>query len=226
MRSPRATSRPPAPGPAVRPLRLRKRDFVRDAILEAAIDLFAERGFDQTTVDDIVRAAGTSRRSFFRSFESKSDLLARPLVGFGESLREAVDACPPSWTTAEVLRETVLRAASGVAANPRSRTVMEITAKFPAAREALLARVAEMQDRVAGAFARRPGVPREAAPALGALVAAMVGSVCQSWFEGGDDVDLEKCVARVHASVVAALGGASLGRRKSSARSARRRPTR
>ena len=50
-------------------LQARKQEFVRDAIWTAAIDLFAEKGFEETTVDDIVAAAGTSRRTFFRYFE-------------------------------------------------------------------------------------------------------------------------------------------------------------
>jgi len=39
-----------------------------------ALSLFLERGFDKTTVDDIVRAAGIGRRTFFRYFASKNDL--------------------------------------------------------------------------------------------------------------------------------------------------------
>jgi hypothetical protein len=61
-------------------LQLRKQEFVRDAIWAVAIDLFAEKGFDETTLDDIVAAAGTSRRTFFRHFESKRDLIAQPIV--------------------------------------------------------------------------------------------------------------------------------------------------
>src|SRR5438034_1129540 len=54
----------------------RKQQLVRDVIWDAAIDLFTEKGFDETTVDDIAQTAGVSRRSFFRYFSSKSDLLA------------------------------------------------------------------------------------------------------------------------------------------------------
>ena len=39
-----------------------------------ALALFLERGFEQTTVDDIVEAAGIGRRTFFRYFRSKNDL--------------------------------------------------------------------------------------------------------------------------------------------------------
>lgn len=46
---------------------------MREALAEAAFQLFMERGFEQTTVDDIVARAGVGRRSFFRYFPSKDD---------------------------------------------------------------------------------------------------------------------------------------------------------
>ncbi|MEV3870674.1 TetR family transcriptional regulator [Streptomyces sp. NPDC049906] len=46
---------------------------MREALAEAAFQLFLERGFEQTTVDDIVARAGVGRRSFFRYFPSKED---------------------------------------------------------------------------------------------------------------------------------------------------------
>jgi AcrR family transcriptional regulator len=51
--------------------RLRAMGDVRDAALE----LFARHGYDATTVDDIARAAGISRRTFFRYFPAKHDVL-------------------------------------------------------------------------------------------------------------------------------------------------------
>ncbi|MDJ1137538.1 TetR family transcriptional regulator [Streptomyces iconiensis] len=46
---------------------------MREVLAEAAFQLFMERGFEQTTVDDIVARAGVGRRSFFRYFPSKED---------------------------------------------------------------------------------------------------------------------------------------------------------
>ncbi|MFJ9420359.1 TetR family transcriptional regulator [Streptomyces sp. NPDC101227] len=44
---------------------------VRGALIEAAFELFLERGFEQTKIDDIVKLAGVGRRSFFRYFPTK-----------------------------------------------------------------------------------------------------------------------------------------------------------
>ena len=48
---------------------------MRDLIVAAAFQLFTERGFEQTTVDDIVALAGVGRRSFFRYFPSKESVV-------------------------------------------------------------------------------------------------------------------------------------------------------
>ncbi|MEW2167694.1 TetR family transcriptional regulator [Streptomyces sp. NPDC007084] len=48
---------------------------MRDALVAAAFRLFVERGYEETTVDDIVALAGVGRRSFFRYFPSKEDVV-------------------------------------------------------------------------------------------------------------------------------------------------------
>lgn len=48
---------------------------MRDALVAAAFRLFLERGYERTTVDDIVALAGVGRRSFFRYFPSKEDVV-------------------------------------------------------------------------------------------------------------------------------------------------------
>ena len=47
----------------------------RDRLREAAFSLFEERGYEQTTVDDITERAGLGRTTFFRNFRSKEDVI-------------------------------------------------------------------------------------------------------------------------------------------------------
>src|ERR1700733_6835996 len=58
-----------------RPLRERKRDRPRRALIDAAIDLFERNGYDGTTVADIAEAADIGTRTFFSYFASKEELL-------------------------------------------------------------------------------------------------------------------------------------------------------
>src|ERR1700758_4137442 len=47
----------------------------RDRLAQAAFDLFDERGYEQTTVDDITERAGLGRTTFFRYYRSKEDVI-------------------------------------------------------------------------------------------------------------------------------------------------------
>lgn len=138
-------------------LQARKRQLVQDAIWDAAIELFDRKGYDETTVEEIVRAAGVSPRSFFRYFASKSDLMARGVLEYGEAIVRAVDACPPSWPLARVFRHTVLIVAKTTAARPHARKTINVGTKYPAARAAEIARLPEVQERIARHYGRRRG---------------------------------------------------------------------
>lgn len=138
-----------------RSLQSRKRQLVRDAIYDAAIDLFAKHGFDETTVEEVAAAAGISRRSFFRYFESKDDLLALNTVHCGEILCQTLASCPPSLSLLEVVRETVLAGVRFTEAQKHTRQIIQIAQRSTSARQAHLSRLMEVQDNVAIAFAAR-----------------------------------------------------------------------
>ncbi|MBI2686639.1 MAG: TetR family transcriptional regulator [Acidobacteria bacterium] len=176
------------PAAMVPTLQARKQQLVRDAIWDAATGLFAEKGFDETTVDDIAQRAGVSRRSFFRYFSSKSDLMAQGIVNYGTDLTGAIDAFPRTHSLSEVFRGTVLQIAQQSAAHPRTRKIMEIAAKYPAARAAQLSRMAEVQDQVAEAFARRlrKGSEDDLTPSiLAGLTISVLAVTFRSWFDQG-----------------------------------------
>ena len=181
----------------------RKQEFVRDAIWAAAIDLFAEKGFEETTIDDIVDAAGTSRRTFFRHVESKRDLMAQPVVSYGTSLTAAIQSSRPESSPAELFRHVVLEVAQRTVSDPRMRKVMEIAARHPAAREAQLSRVAEVQDQVAEAFTRRCK-DEITAHVLAGLTFSALSLAYRIWFsKGNNDITsaVQDALARLSAVV-------------------------
>ena len=57
-------------------LRDQQRAFTRDRLIEAGRQVFAARGYPETTVDDIAREAGASRATFYLHFRSKGDVMA------------------------------------------------------------------------------------------------------------------------------------------------------
>jgi mycofactocin system transcriptional regulator len=80
----------------------------RSEIEHIALDLFSERGFETTTVDDIAAAAGIGRRTVFRYYASKNDI---PWGAFDEELermRETFAALPSGLPVMAGVREAVL----------------------------------------------------------------------------------------------------------------------
>lgn len=169
-------------------LHVRKQQFAHDEIWATAIDLFAAKGFDETTVDEIAQASGVSRRSFFRYYSSKNDLMAQGILGYGVLVTEAINSCPREYSPAEILRKTVLLVVQRAAAHPRTRMIMEIAAKYPAAKEAQSSRLGEVQARVAEVFASRCKQTRrgDLTPnVFAALTLALIETALQSWFHDG-----------------------------------------
>lgn len=80
----------------------------RSEIEHIALDMFTDRGFDTTTVDDIAAAAGIGRRTFFRYYASKNDV---PWGAFDEQLgrmRETFAALPADLPVMAAVRTAVL----------------------------------------------------------------------------------------------------------------------
>ncbi len=90
-------------------LRERTRRAVRAEIAQAAVALFAERGFDETTVEDIARAVGMTKRSFFRYFPAKEDAVFGGTEVLVEQVVADLEARPAAEGPWEALR-TVLTA--------------------------------------------------------------------------------------------------------------------
>jgi len=67
------------------PLQQRAKDFIRAEVAATAIRLFLDEGFDEITVDEISAAAGLSRRSFFRYFRSKEDVVVSVFTELAEA---------------------------------------------------------------------------------------------------------------------------------------------
>ncbi|WP_367826520.1 TetR family transcriptional regulator [Streptomyces sp. LMG1-1-1.1] len=85
----------------------RKRQLVASELTEAALQLFARRGFDAVTVDEIATAVGVSKRTFFRYFASKDDVVVQFLAGMGADMRAGLAARPAGESPSEALLHAV-----------------------------------------------------------------------------------------------------------------------
>jgi AcrR family transcriptional regulator len=179
----------PPPRAAARPLPLaqRKRQLVRQEIARAAWLLFAERGYEDTTVAEIARAAGISRRSFFRYFSSKEDVA----VGTSDALAEDVLAAfarRPASEPPLVAIERALRPAieTRLADAAESRAIMSLLRESRTLRRALLERHARLEERLARLIALRTGADRrrDPTPALLAFLArALMDTAFNVWYD-------------------------------------------
>jgi mycofactocin system transcriptional regulator len=150
----------------------------RDAIERVALELFAARGFDETTVDDIAAAAGIARRTFFRYFGSKNDVVWGEFDAGLDRLRATLAATPDAtpWSTA--LRRAVVdfnRLDDEHVSVHRAR--MELILHVPALQAYSTLMYARWRDVVSDFVARRTGEKRDSfGPRLlghGALAAAV-----------------------------------------------------
>lgn len=163
----------------------RKHQLVYDAIYEAGLDLFATKGFDETTVEEVAEAAGVSRRSFFRYFASKDDLLAHCVIEFGDAQVASIQQCPKSLTPIEVVHATVSDVLKLIAEQPRTRQVIAIAERSKSATQAHMSRLVEVEERISVAFAARikGAKPTDALPRLLAGLTTLIMSVAlMAWF--------------------------------------------
>src|SRR4051795_13634166 len=79
----------------------------REELELVALQLFAERGFDHTTVDDVADAAGIGRRTFFRYFASKNDVVWGDWDVALAFFRTELEAIPGDVPLLDGLREAV-----------------------------------------------------------------------------------------------------------------------
>src|SRR6202012_6277244 len=86
----------------------------RGRLEQAAGELFAERGYDQTTVADIAARAGLTERTFFRHFADKREVLFSGQEQFRDRFVTAVAAAPPAATPVEALGAGLYPGGGGV----------------------------------------------------------------------------------------------------------------
>src|SRR6266568_4400382 len=164
--------------PATRPGRRRSTSAAE--LERAAFELFERDGFEATTVEDIAAAVGISKRSFFRYFESKNDVVWGDFDTQLGVMRERFARCPDDQPVMDAVRSVVVEFNRfDPAQAPWHRKRMELILKVPALQAHSSLRYRDWVEVVADFAGRRLGVsalelfPQSIAnAALGVAVAA------------------------------------------------------
>lgn len=88
-------------------LRERKKARMRRDLIDAAIRLFHERGFEGTTTEEIAAAVDVSQRTFFRYFASKEDVVLEAAEGVDQSLFDSLRERPADEAPFRALRNAM-----------------------------------------------------------------------------------------------------------------------
>jgi mycofactocin system transcriptional regulator len=171
----------------------RPRATTKAELERAALQLFAERGFDATTVDDIADAAGISRRTFFRYFPSKNDVVWGDFDALLDGMRTWLAGQPTDVDLLAALEEAVVRFNSlPPDAVPAHRHRMVLILQVPALQAHSTLRYADWRAVVADFVADRLGArPDDPLPALaGHLALAAAVASYERWLrEPRTDLD-------------------------------------
>lgn len=167
---------------------------------QAALDLFEERGFEQTTVAAISERAGVTERTFFRHYADKREVL----FGLTEPLRSRIAdtaaAAPPDAAPLDVVAATL--EAVGADLNDRrahaARRNAVITAT-PELRERDLVKMAALAGVLADALRAR-GVPDLEARLAADTGIAVFKIAFERWLTGPGPGDLPACIRDVLAA--------------------------
>jgi AcrR family transcriptional regulator len=191
VNTPAAPERPPG-GLADVPclalgLRERKKARTREAIIDAALDLFERNGFEATTIEDIAAAADVSPRTFFRYFDSKVDLVMARNSAKEKDLTPLILARPAEEAPLEAMRQVICDVLCARLEDTSVVREFHVVMTTPSLRALAREHFYEHVDDVAHAFALRMGADENdlRAHVLAGAVTAAIWTVVDRWVADG-----------------------------------------
>ncbi|AXI79220.1 acyl-CoA-like ligand-binding transcription factor [Peterkaempfera bronchialis] len=178
-------------------LRERKKLKTRQAMRREAYRLFAEQGYDATTVDQIAAAAEVSPSTFFRYFATKEDLVLSD--EYDPAIVAALRARPAGEPFVTSARQTMLALLRQAFKSDREEllTRMRLVNQVPALRARMATQSGQPRDMILGVLAERTGVAptMEMRVAVSAFMAATTEAILY-WAEQEDREDLVDLLTR------------------------------
>jgi mycofactocin system transcriptional regulator len=136
----------------------RPRSTTRAEVARVALELFHDKGFESTTMDDIADAVGVSRRTVFRYYASKNDIVWGDFSAVRARLRDELDASSPDEPLNDSLRRAVVASNRyGPEDLPELRMRMALITSVPALQGHSMIRYEQWRGDVARFVAERFG---------------------------------------------------------------------
>ena len=182
----------------------------RGRLERAALELFGERGFENTTVAEIAARAGLTERTFFRYFADKREVLFGGAGALRDLLVRTVDAAPATSEPLDVI----------VAAFEAAATMLQERRAFSLQRQVVIAANAELGEReviklslISAALAdalRRRGVAGSAASLTADTGIAIFRAAFQTWVDVAEQRELPQLIRDTFEELRAVAAGAEM----------------
>ncbi|QEV35589.1 TetR family transcriptional regulator [Streptomyces cinereoruber] len=221
-KSPRATSPSDAPESAAGTRAAAQRLKMRRELATAAMELFATKGYEATTVDEIAATAGVARRTFFRHFRSKEEAIFPDHDDTLVRAEAVLNAAPPHEHPLDTVCRGIKEVMKMYAGSPAvSVARYRLTREVPTLREREIASVARYERLftryLLGHFDERDHHDGNDDPLLAEVAASAVvtahNHVLRRWLRAGGQGDVEAQLDHAFAIVRETFGsGIGAGR--------------
>jgi AcrR family transcriptional regulator len=170
--------------------RERKKARTRQAIADAALELFLERGFDQVAIKDVAEAADVSMSGLFKHFPTKESLVFDEEDDVQASLVSAVRDHPEGTSVLQALRAWLLTRAREGSADPRMAAFLDLIARTPALSD-YARRMWRRHEEELGKAIRQAGPDAPGADITARAVARFVLDRAQPWERDDPHAELD-----------------------------------
>ena len=184
-----------------------------ERLQQAALELFATRGYEQTTATEIAQSVGLTERTFFRHFSDKREVLFSGQDVFVEAFLDGVDTAPPGASPIEIVA-SALRSAAALFPDerrPHSRTRQSVIEQNPALQERERHKLASLATTLANALRGR-GVDDLAATLAAESGVTVFGIAFTQWLREGEQRSLADISADVLRELRTLTGKATASR--------------
>ncbi|ROQ39653.1 TetR family transcriptional regulator [Frondihabitans sp. PhB188] len=174
-----------------------------DRLREAALELFLERGYEQTTAAEIAQSVGLTERTFYRHFPDKKEVLFGGSVEFRATMVDSVLGVPEGLAPLEVVARALASATEFFPDERRewSRKRWQVLSVNPGLMERELLKMADVAAGI-GARLRERGVPEPAATLAAESGMTVFRVAFDVWLQPGE----RRSMAEIEGEMFAALG--------------------